>query len=291
MDSHSVASTENLVNYRTLCVKAGNPAPPSDYTVWCTPVTEAEYNRLASPNSRDPVYEIGYLSGDLRGEKYDKVNLFLERSTCLSYITFLVSEGIVSASTRYVLLEIPVKNVRLFDHVAGHKSTSHTTRITLWHELSRVFFGGNGPIHWRTTCAQAYAGVIFCGRVPTRAYAGGLLSRNAFANALAFWKRGLPHLHGHIFPSLAHLPLHGRIFPLIFPFIGTSSPSLAPLPFRQVGGGVGWAWLASARAFARLPPGYARDPERKTPNQIHGALACAKLPQICLRRLLARRLS
>ena len=49
--------------------------------------------------------------------------------------------------------------------------------------MSRVFFGGNGPIHWRTTCAQAYAGVIF------------------------------------------------------------------------------WAWFASARAFARLSPGYARDPE------------------------------
>ena len=121
------------MNYRTLCVKAGNPAPPSDYTVWCTPVTEAEYNRLASPNSRGPVYEIGYLPGDLRGEKYDKVNLFLERSTCLSYITFLVSEGIASASTRYVLLEIPVKNVRLFDHVAGHKST---------------FFNRDGCITW-----------------------------------------------------------------------------------------------------------------------------------------------
>ena len=44
-------------------------------------------------------------------------------------------------------------------------------------------FGGNGPIHWRTTCAQGYAGVIFCGRVPTRASAEGLLSRKAFANA------------------------------------------------------------------------------------------------------------
>ena len=102
--------------------------------------------------------------------------------------------------------------------------------------LSRVFFGGNGPIHWRTTCAQAYAGAIFCGRVLTRAFAGSLLSRNAFANALVFnfLKRELPHLHGHIFlfigtssfpfmgtsspsmgtssPSLAHLPLHGYIF-------------------------------------------------------------------------------
>ena len=122
--------------------------------------------------------------------------------------------------------------------------------------MSRVFFGGNGPIHWRTTCAQAYAGAIFCGRVLTRAFAGSLLSRNAFANALVFnfLKRELPHLHGHIFrfigtsssslaprpsPSWAHLPLHWAHLPLhwahlplhghIFHFIGTSSSSLAHL--------------------------------------------------------------
>ena len=28
--------------------------------------------------------------------------------------------------------------------------------------LKPCFFGGNGPIHWRTTCAQAYVGAIFC---------------------------------------------------------------------------------------------------------------------------------
>ena len=139
--------------------------------------------------------------------------------------------------------------------------------------MSRVFFGGNDPIHWRTTCAQAYAGAIFCGRVLTRAFAGSLLSRNAFANALVFnfLKRELPHLHGHIFlfigtssfpfmgtsspsmgtssPSWPHIPLHWHIFlfigtsspssahlPLhwhIFPFIGTSSPSLAPLRLHR----------------------------------------------------------
>ena len=131
--------------------------------------------------------------------------------------------------------------------------------------MSRVFFGGNGPIHWRTTCAQAYAEAIFCGRVLTRAFAGSLFSRNAFASALVFnfLKRELPYLHGHIFrfigtssSSWAHLPLHGHIFPFmatystslahlplhwhiflfigthLFPFIGTSSPSSAHLPLH-----------------------------------------------------------
>ena len=158
------------------------------------------------------------------------------------------------------------------------------------YKLSRVFFGGNGPIHWRTTCAQAYAGAIFCGRVLTRAFAGSLLSRNAFANALVFnfLKRELPHLplhwhlflplHGHIFPfnghifpfmatyspSSAHLPLHWHLFA----FIGTSSPSWVHLRFKDTWrGGVGGTWFASARAFARLSPAYARDPEPKMPNQ------------------------
>ena len=124
-------------------------------------------------------------------------------------------------------------------------------------QLSRVFFGGNGPIHWRTTCAQAYAEAIFCGRVLTRAFAGSLLSRNAFAKALVFnfLKRELPHLHGHIFrfigtssSSWAHLPLHGHIFPFmatyspswphdplhwhIFLFMATSSSSSAHLPLH-----------------------------------------------------------
>ena len=71
-----------------------------------------------------------------------------------------------------------------------------------------------------------------------------------------FWKRELPHLHGHIFPSLAHLPLHGRIFPLIFPFIGTSSPSLAHLPFRQVGAG---AWAGHGLLPRELSRGFRRD--------------------------------
>jgi len=46
---------------------------------------------------------------------------------------------------------------------------------------------------------------------------------------------------------------------------------------QHVEGGVGGTWFASARAFARLSPGYARDPERKMPNQIHAALAYSKL--------------
>ena len=128
---------------------------------------------------------------------------------------------------------------------------------TIWSDQQPCFFGGNGPIHWRTTCAQAYAEAIFCGRVLTRAFAGSLLSRNAFANALVFnfLKRELPHLHGNIFrfigtssSSWAHLPLHGHIFPFmatyctslahlplhwhIFLFIRTSSPSSAHLPLH-----------------------------------------------------------
>ena len=71
-------------------------------------------------------------------------------------------------------------------------------------------------------------------------------------------------LHGHIFPfmatystSLAHLPLHWHIFL----FIGTSSPSSAHLPLHgyifllgHVEGGVGGTWFASrelSRGFRR----------------------------------------
>ena len=60
-----------------------------------------------------------------------------------------------------------------------------------------------------------------------------------------FWKRELPHLHGHIFP-----------------FIGTSSPSRAHLPphlplhwhifpFRQVGGGRGLGMVCFRESFRR----------------------------------------
>ena len=128
--------------------------------------------------------------------------------------------------------------------------------------MSRVFFGGNGPIHWRTTCAQAYAEAIFCGRVLTRAFAGSLLSRNAFANALAFnfLKRELPHLHGHIFrfigtssSSLAHLPLHWHLFP----FIGTSSPSWVHLAFKDT-------WRGALAGHGLLPPELARGFRRDT---------------------------
>ena len=148
--------------------------------------------------------------------------------------------------------------------------------------MSRVFCGGNGPIHWRTTCAQAYAGAIFCGRVLTRAFAGSLLSRNAFANALVFnfLKRELPHLplhwhlflplHGHIFPfnghifpfmatyspSSAHLPLHWHLFA----FIGTSSPSWVHLRFKDTWRGGGWRDMVCFResfreAFAGIREG------------------------------------
>ena len=81
----------------------------------------------------------------------------------------------------------------LHHHWASYLSSFSSCRPCHWiHQaalkthLSRVFFGGNGPIHWRTTCAQAYAGAIFCGRVLPRAYAASLLTRNASANALVF---------------------------------------------------------------------------------------------------------
>lgn len=87
-------------------------------------ITTDEYNRLASPTSRirDPVFEIGYIPGDLRGDRYDKVNLFLEKTTCVSYMPFMVTEGIVPACTKYILLEISVQNKRLFNHVGAHGS-------------------------------------------------------------------------------------------------------------------------------------------------------------------------
>ena len=58
----------------------------------------------------------------------------------------------------------------------------------------------------------------------------------------------------HIFmatssPSLAHLPLHGRIFPLIFPFIGTSSLS----------GRWGGAWAGHGLLPRELSRGFRRD--------------------------------
>ena len=153
--------------------------------------------------------------------------------------------------------------------------------------LSRVFlvvtalYTGGQPVRRLTRGSFFVEG---CLRALTREVCfREMLSRTLLFST--FWKRELPHLHGHIFlfigtssPSRAHLPPHLSLHWQIF-------------PFRQVGGGVGWAWFASARAFARLSPGYARDPEWKTPNQINGALAYAKLPQICLRRLLTRRLS
>ena len=57
-----------------------------------------------------------------------------------------------------------------------------------------------------------------------------MLSRTLLSST--FWKRELPHLHGHIFPfigtsspSRAHLPPHLPLHWHIFPFIGTSSRS------------------------------------------------------------------
>ena len=130
--------------------------------------------------------------------------------------------------------------------------------------MVRALYTG-GPL------ARKLTGAIFCGRVLTRAFAGSLLSRNAFANALVFnlletrvatcsWPHLSLHwhiflfmgtssplwahlpLHGHIFPfmatystSLAHLPLHWHIFLFIgtsSPFIGTSSSSSAHLPLH-----------------------------------------------------------
>ena len=121
MVSHSIAATEELVTYRNVSSKVG-AITPTDYTTWFTVITTDEYNRLASPTSRDPVFEIGYLPGDLRGSNYDKVNLFLAKTTCVSYIVFLITEGVVATSGKFVPLELPVKNLRLFCHIGGHGS-------------------------------------------------------------------------------------------------------------------------------------------------------------------------
>ena len=121
MDSHSIAATEELVTYRNVSSKVGSTTP-ADYTTWFTVITTNEYNRLASPTSRDPVFEIGYIPGDLRGANYDKVNLFLEKTTCISYIIYLITEGVVPNADKFVLLELPVKNLLLFRHIGGHGS-------------------------------------------------------------------------------------------------------------------------------------------------------------------------
>ena len=164
--------------------------------------------------------------------------------------------------------------------------------------LSRVFFGGNGPLHWRTTCAQAYAEAIFCGRMLTRAFAGSLLSRNAFSNALVFnfLKRELPHLHGHIFcfigtssSSWAHLPLHGHIFPFmatystslahlplhwhLFPFIGTSSPSWVHLPFKDT-------WRGALAGHGLLPRELSRGFRRDTRGTLSEKCAIRFMPHL-----------
>ena len=73
MDSHAIAATEELVTYRNVCSKFG-VTKPADYRF--TVITTDEYNRRASPTSRDPAEEVLYIPGDLRGANYDKVNLF-----------------------------------------------------------------------------------------------------------------------------------------------------------------------------------------------------------------------
>ena len=145
----------------------------------------------------------------------------------------------------------------IITHLQATEMPSHLeSLIGDYYNMSRVFFVVTALYTGGQPARKLTRGAMFCGRVLTRAFAGSLLSRNAFANALIvfnFLKRELPHL-----------PLHGHIFP----FIGTSSPSWARLLLhghiflvRTRGGGVGETWFASARAFARLSPGYARDPE------------------------------
>ena len=137
--------------------------------------------------------------------------------------------------------------------------------------VSRVFFGGNGPIHWRTTCAQACAGVIFCGRVPTRAYAGGLLSRNAFANALVF-----NLLETRIATSSwPHLPLHWHIFPFTGASSPSSSPSLAHLPVQAGGGGRGLGMVCFRESFREAFAGIRAGPWVKN-AQSNSSRACIR---------------
>ena len=197
-----------------------------------------------------------------------------------------------------ILKGIFIFQASFFRRYLGFPGRNTFKVIQLACPLSRVFFGGNGPIHWRTTCAQAYAEAIFCGRMLTRAFAGSLLSRNAFANALVFnfLKRELPHLHGHIFrfigtssSSWGHLPLHGHIFPFmatystslahlplhwhLFPFIGTSSPSWVHLPFKDT-------WRGALAGHGLLPRELSRGFRRDTRGTLSEKCAIRFMPHL-----------
>ncbi len=127
---HSVASTEdglsrNCGYRRASQLQECEQQSRVNYTDWLHCLVHGDHNGWVQPFGityvQGPSFEIGYIPGDLRGSNYDKVNLFLEKTTCISCIVFLITEGIV-APDKFVLLELPVKNLRLFRHVGGHGS-------------------------------------------------------------------------------------------------------------------------------------------------------------------------
>ena len=86
-----------------------------------------------------------------------------------------------------------------------------------------------------------------------------MLSRTLLSST--FWKRELPHLHGHIFPfigtsspSRAHLPPHLPLHWHIFPFIGTSSRS------GRWGGGRGLGMVCFRESFREAFAGIREGP-------------------------------
>ena len=87
--------------------------------------------------------------------------------------------------------------------------------------------------------------VLQCLMLPPRTPSFKMHAESLFKAQIQLGKK--PNLHGHIFPFMgtssfmAHLPLHGHIFPFmahlplhghIFPFMGASTPSWPPLPLH-----------------------------------------------------------
>ena len=109
------------------------------------------------------------------------------------------------------------------------------------------------------------------------------------------------------FPSLTHFSFHGCIFPLIFPFIGTSSPLFAYLFVKAGGGRRGLGIVCFREIFCEDFAGIRKKTlNKKCPikfmvrsytlsfprfvyaDYLRGAIIYLKLPQICLYRLFTR---
>ena len=143
----------------------------------------------------------------------------------------------------------------IITHLQATEMPSHLeSLIGDYYNMSRVFFCGNGPIHWRTTCAQAYAG----GHVLWKGAYARFRGKLAFAKCFRERSYCFQLLETRIAtssPSWAHLPLHWHIVP----FMGTSSPSWAHLPCKDTWRG-GWRDMVCFResfreAFAGIREG------------------------------------